>query len=408
MKTYMRASKWYVDFTVAVPNQKPLRYQLSTGLDISASKKAAEKRGLELYAAKKEEAAKPKPKAVGVGQTKIDPKLTIKAALADYARYLTAKGSKRNINSFVCRLVGENEVGFSFGPDALCTSVTQQDIDQIVTARAELKLSANYTLTEISILKCALDRAGFPVPRLRRGTLPVPKLKTRILSHDEYHRLMDELTPREWVERPNKKTGGTHRYPIPPVYLKAQQTIKDMAIFLFFTGARWGEMRACRWSDIDFANREISLGTLKQKSGIKTRWCGMPDDLHVILIRRWAEISDSPDAKDAYLFPGRDGTSKREEGVCQPLMRAFERAGLNADKGKLERYGTFSAHGCRHQNATWLIRSKVPLPAVSRLLGHANIQQTMRYVNLDERETVKLATAALANIAGKQPPPAAE
>jgi integrase len=179
-----------------------------------------------------------------------------------------------------------------------------------------------------------------------------------------------------------------------------QRAIKDIAIFLFSTGARWGEMRDVRWSDINFKKREIGIGTLKQRNGVPTRFVGMPDELFAVLKRRWSVVADDRTAKDKWVFPGAKG-GKREEGVCQPLMAAFDRAGLNSDPGKLARDGTFTAHGCRHQNATWLIRNQVPLPAVAKLLGHSNVQMTMRYVNLDHRETVKMANSVLSGLTAR-------
>lgn len=412
IKTYLREMtkkggkprfNWYADFCVDVPGEdKPRRFRLSTGLDQTATKKAVDIAALDTYAKAKEQALKPKRvRPAHLRQAAPNPDITIKTALEDYKRYLEAKGSKWRINTYILRLTGENEVGWSFGHDALCSSVTQRDIDQIVLSRAEGGLSAGYIHAEITVLRVALTRAGFPLVKLRRGTLPAQKIKTRILSDVEYHRLMEELEPRVVVTRRNATGAGTHQYKVPDLGVRQQRDIKDLCIFLFMTGARWSEMRDVRWCDVDFKNRAIALGTLKQRNGIKIRRVAMNSELQDILNRRWSEVAHDKTAMDKFVFPGAKG-GKREPGVCQPLMRAFERAGLNSDAGKLARNGTFTAHGCRHQHATWLILNEVPLPAVAKLLGHSNVNMTMRYVNLDDQQTLKMASAALSGITTKQ------
>jgi integrase len=392
--------KWYTEFAIDMLGEaKPRRIRMTVGLDETASKKAAEKAALDVYAKAKEEALKPKRvRPAHLRQAAPNPETTIRTALEEYQRFLAAKGSKWRIKSYIERLTGENESGWSFGADALCSSVTQRDVDQIVISRTEKGLSAGYLHAEIAVLRCAVARAGFPMVRLRRNTLPPQKIKTRILSMDEYHRLMEELEPRIVVTRGNASGKGTHQYKVPELGVRQQRDIKDIAIFLFCTGARWGEMRDVRWGDVDFKSETIGIGTLKQRKGVPTRFVLMPPELKEVLTRRWSEVADDKAVKaDKWVFPGAKG-GKREPGVCQPLMKAFNRAGLNNDLFKLERDGTFTAHGCRHQHATLLIKNGVPLPAVAKLLGHSNVQMTMRYVNLDHEETIKMGNSALTGL----------
>ena len=46
-------------------------------------------------------------------------------------------------------------------------------------------------------------------------------------------------------------------------------------------------------------------------------------------------------------------------------------------------------HTLRHSNCTALLRNNMPLPDTMRLLGHASITTTQRYIHLTDREIPK-------------------
>jgi len=43
-------------------------------------------------------------------------------------------------------------------------------------------------------------------------------------------------------------------------------------------------------------------------------------------------------------------------------------------------------HDLRHTHASHAVMNGVPVPVVSRLLGHSNIRMTLRYAHLGDRE----------------------
>ena len=46
----------------------------------------------------------------------------------------------------------------------------------------------------------------------------------------------------------------------------------------------------------------------------------------------------------------------------------------------------FAFHDLRHTLASHAVMNGVPVPVVSRLLGHSNISMTLRYAHLGDRE----------------------
>ena len=48
-------------------------------------------------------------------------------------------------------------------------------------------------------------------------------------------------------------------------------------------------------------------------------------------------------------------------------------------------------HDLRHTHASQAVMSGIPVPVVSRLLGHSNVRMTMRYAHLGEREIEEAA-----------------
>ena len=48
-------------------------------------------------------------------------------------------------------------------------------------------------------------------------------------------------------------------------------------------------------------------------------------------------------------------------------------------------------HDLRHTHASHAVMNGVPVPVVSRLLGHSNVRMTLRYAHLGDRDTEQAA-----------------
>lgn len=129
--------------------------------------------------------------------------------------------------------------------------------------------------------------------------------------------------------------------------------LKKIVIIAVHTGLRKGELLNLKWKDCDFKNRIISI--YESKSGNK-RHIPMNDLVYETLIS--VKKKDSP-----VIF----GYNPR---------KAFEAA---CDKAGIK---DFRFHDLRHTFASWLVMLTGDLNTVRELLGHANIQMTLKYAHL--------------------------
>jgi site-specific recombinase XerD len=75
-----------------------------------------------------------------------------------------------------------------------------------------------------------------------------------------------------------------------------------------------------------------------------------------------------------WLFPGRDVTRPLPAQTAEKIFRqAKERAGIQHGHG---------IHSLRHSFATHLMEAGVPLPVIQRLMGHASLTTTAKYLHV--------------------------
>jgi len=163
-------------------------------------------------------------------------------------------------------------------------------------------------------------------------------------------------------------------------------------------GLRRAELIGLRWSDVDLEGSRITVrrsiwqervrhGTkiVKSTKGRENRHVPISGDL-TGLLADWFALSVVELGADASgpVWPGRDGGWLSADSPTQTLERAMTRAGLvDADDRPL-----VDLHGLRHGCGSLMLMADVPLIAVSRFLGHANVQITANvYSHLVSSET---------------------
>jgi integrase len=177
---------------------------------------------------------------------------------------------------------------------------------------------------------------------------------------------LDKKLPRFWTETEVRRFLSYLQQERPELYL-------GFCIALC-TGARKGELRGIRWSDIDFARRRITISRsycfatnrmMATTKGRAERTVPMNDLLHSALVTEQRSKGVASLEQEVLAnFPW---------GVPTKLLASLcKRAGVT----------TLSLHGMRHTFASNLVMAGVPIYTVSKMLGHADVKTTEIYAHL--------------------------
>lgn len=135
--------------------------------------------------------------------------------------------------------------------------------------------------------------------------------------------------------------------------------------FLFWTGCRRGEAIAVQknnlsdgWVTIRYSQRYNKEG-LKPTKTKQTRKIKLDD-------RLWHDLQPLLGAEGGYLFGGKEGLPPTD--IDRIFKNAIKASGVPPIR----------IHDLRHSHATWLINNGVNVVAVSKRLGHATIEQTLK------------------------------
>jgi len=145
-----------------------------------------------------------------------------------------------------------------------------------------------------------------------------------------------------------------------------QQSDWKLVAFAIETGLRRGEQFRLRWDQVDLENGVLTLPLPK---GGKTRHVPLSEEAKTIL------RSFDSFLRSAWVFPGL-------KEMTQPMdSRAFLRRSFEPG---LRQAGITGAcwHSLRHTAASRRIMAGVDLVSVKEILGHRDIQTTLRYAHL--------------------------
>jgi len=137
---------------------------------------------------------------------------------------------------------------------------------------------------------------------------------------------------------------------------------------LFWSGLRRGEAIALQKDDMDMAKRALIVRHSKRNRTQELSPTKTSQQRTVPLDEiTWADVMDVYDHSDGpYLFGGAESLPPTD------IDRLFHKV---SDAAGLPR---IRIHDLRHSHATWLILHGVSIVAVSRRLGHASIEQTLK------------------------------
>ena len=138
------------------------------------------------------------------------------------------------------------------------------------------------------------------------------------------------------------------------------------------TGLRVGELVTLEVADVEISERS---GKVRVRLGKGSRSREVPLNAEVRqALRAYREVPPQPAGKVASLFISQRGKALTSSGVWRMLDKYARQAGLE----------NVSPHVLRHSFASLLREQQVDLVTVADLLGHQNLNTTMRYTRSTE------------------------
>ena len=148
--------------------------------------------------------------------------------------------------------------------------------------------------------------------------------------------------------------------------------LRPLILAALDTAMRQGELFKLRWSAVDFNTGEIHIRATTTKT-LSEREVNMTSRVEAELRSLWESSTKEP---EALVF-----------GIATNVKRSFKGACKDA-KIKGMRF-----HDLRHTAATRMIESGMPMEQVMKVTGHTQMKTFLRYVNVDERQTKRIAAA---------------
>ncbi|MHC4250242.1 MAG: tyrosine-type recombinase/integrase [Planctomycetota bacterium] len=286
--------------------------------------------------------AKMLPRELGL----FDPKLSCAELVT---RYLNALQGTRSRSTYTSAELSLRHF-FTWCRAKTAAKLTPELAENFAAKRKKDNVSVRTINIELTNLKACLNWGvgnGLiprnPLARLKR-LKGESKGRTRFLSEDEIRRLLQA----------------------------AKDTVyHDIFYVLIRTGMRKSELAHLRWEDIDFTHSLIRVGGHRDEHGTddtkthKERHLPMDTDLAEVIARQ-IRRRGCP-----HVFGTANGTV-RANNFNRELKKHAGRAGID----------DVTLHTLRHTFASHLVMNGTDLPSVKELLGHSNIQMTMRYSHL--------------------------
>ncbi|MGD0328457.1 MAG: site-specific integrase [Minisyncoccia bacterium] len=178
----------------------------------------------------------------------------------------------------------------------------------------------------------------------------------------------------KWLKCPPSKTDYLSFEESEFLLSHSDGVVREIILTALRTGMRLGELIGLQWSSIDWPSKLIivrhswshyakALGSPKSN---RERHIDMTNDLYETLLKRKKDTG--------FVFLDSDGEHFNQHRLNRRLTNVCEKAGLRH----------IGWHVLRHTFASHLVMRGAPVPAVQKLLGHSNIDMTMRYAHLDQ------------------------
>ena len=160
---------------------------------------------------------------------------------------------------------------------------------------------------------------------------------------------------------------------------KISRDYKELFAFAFYTGMRLKEIVTIKWESVDLENKVLTVSnqedfTTKSK---KERIIPLAGVLYDVLVERHAGTHKTK--TPTYVFERR-GKHYNDNYASRLLKKSVRSAGLG------ER---LHFHSLRHGFGSNLLRANANPVHVQKLMGHANLSTTMKYIHIEKDDLEK-------------------
>ncbi len=242
------------------------------------------------------------------------------------------------------RAVGQMARHHHLSPDLLTDEQVQAYLLYLLQDRQRSRSTVNITSCALRFLVC--DVLG---QTERRTQIPMgrnPQRLPEVLSRAEVAALLDA-----------------------PMSLKARAFLSTA----YASGLRLSELCQLRGCDIDSAPDRMCIRVVQGKGG-QDRYALLRPELLELLRQYWRSCR-SPALGSDWLFPSRSNPAR-----CMDRASGQRYYYLARDAAGITKLG--GLHTLRHCLATHLLEAGVDLNSISKLLGHAQLSTTSRYLRM--------------------------
>ena len=278
------------------------------------------------------------------------------------AAFALYKQSKKGIASYRNLIAHETVLNRLLPVNKYIDDFTSRDLEAFKNDRQAEGVGNEIIKYGFILVRGTLKHAkklGYSVSDPEFPALKMPKGSLRYLNATEEQQLLKELDPK-------REGKGLPKYEKRSEYLKqVMQDAYDLVIILLDSGARYTEIANLKWSKINFIDRTITLWRSKVENETPL---AMTDRVSEILHRR-AHLKMTN-----HVFNNKAGEARGYS--TQSIRKAIKRAGLENS----------TTHTLRHTLATKLIQNGMSIYEVMVILGHSDINTTMIYSHLEQKQ----------------------
>jgi integrase len=159
---------------------------------------------------------------------------------------------------------------------------------------------------------------------------------------------------------------------------KGKEVIADMVLFAVESGLRLAEEANLRWTDVDFKNKVITIGSkLFQCKTKRIRKIPYNSRMEEILLDCSSRQLKQSKIIREFVFTKPNGRPFMLDSISKAFKKVCRENGLPEE---------YHWHCLRSTAASNWVNRQVPIYTVSKLLGHSNVRTTQIYAKVDLEE----------------------